>query len=417
MYDDIYTGHISDAEPEFSFPRPLSVSEINEFIKRVIDAVPQLSSLSIQGEISNFKNHYGSGHFYFTLKDSASSVRCVMFKSYAQRVKFAPEDGMKVTVRGRISVFPRDGQYQVYCESMEPLGVGALFAAYEQLKKKLAAEGLFSESAKRPLPPFPGTVGVVTSATGAAVRDIINISSRRYPAAGLLIYPALVQGDGAVESIIAGIKYFNETNSADVIIIGRGGGSIEDLWAFNSEELAREIYRSKIPIISAVGHETDFTIADFVADVRAPTPSAAAEIALPDEAEVRNRLLQLRARGTSAVINAVRSGREAVRRLSSSRYLADPAAYIEDRALMLDRLADRLASSAKRAHDTKREKLSSVSALLNSLSPLAVLKRGYGVARSADGKILTDTKKLRAGDTVDVSLSEGSFKAEILTIN
>lgn len=271
------------------FPGALTVTQLNEYIKRLIDTTPQLSDVYVKGEISNFKNHYSTGHFYFTLKDEGGQLRSVMFKSFASKLRFMPEDGMKVTAHGRISSYVRDGGYQLYCDMIEPEGVGSLYVAYEQLKKKLEYEGLFDASRKKPLPKIPSKVGIITSATGAAIRDMINVCGRRFPFATLVLYPALVQGPEAPAQLISGMNYFNAAKNVDVIIIGRGGGSIEDLWAFNDENLARTVAASAIPVISAVGHETDFTICDFVADRRAPTPSAAAELAVPDTAELKEK--------------------------------------------------------------------------------------------------------------------------------
>ena len=268
------------------FPGALTVTQLNEYIKGILDHDPRLTDVYLRGEISNFKNHYSTGHYYFTLKDEGGMIRAIMFRSSAVKLAFLPEDGMKVVAHGRISAFVRDGQYQIYCDSMEPDGIGALYIAYEQLKRKLEAEGLFDPSRKKPLPKIPSRVGIITSATGAAIRDMINVCGRRFPFAELVLYPSLVQGPDAPAQLIDGVRYFNEKQSVDVIIIGRGGGSIEDLWAFNNEDLAREIAASAIPVISAVGHETDFTICDFVADRRAPTPSAAAELAVPETEEL-----------------------------------------------------------------------------------------------------------------------------------
>ena len=270
-------------------PSEITVSELNSYIKSILDNDKRLSAISVRGEISNFKRH-SSGHLYFTLKDDGGQIRAVMFRSYADRIRFMPEDGMKVIVRAEVSVYAQAGTYQLYVNSMQPDGVGALYLAYEQLKERLACEGLFDQEHKIPLPSYPTRIGVITSPTSAAVRDIINVTGRRYPLATVYVYPALVQGDGAEKSLIEGLKYFEQSGLADVIIIGRGGGSIEDLWAFNSEALARCIYTMNTPVISAVGHETDFTICDFVADMRAPTPSAAAEIAVPDIRELSMRM-------------------------------------------------------------------------------------------------------------------------------
>jgi len=413
MYSEEYSG----IGAEFSFPRALSVSEINEFIKRIFDGVPQFSDLYIQGEISNFKDHYSTGHFYFTLKDESSAIKAVMFRTYASRVRFVPENGMKVTVHGRISTYPRDGQYQIYCDSMEPLGIGALYAAFEQLKKKLSAEGLFDAEHKRPLPTYPERIGVVTSATGAAVRDIINVTRRRYPIAEVIVYPALVQGGGASESVARGIRYFNEGKRADVIIIGRGGGSIEDLWAFNDERLARVIYDSSIPVISAVGHETDFTISDFVADMRAPTPSAAAEIAVPDLEELKSRVRSLSLRQSNAVYSIINNFAALVERYKKTRVLSDPMAFVEDKILLLASLSDRLGASFDRTLSDKRNKIAAFSGVLNSLSPLSVLARGYSTVNGGDGKIIKSISQIKKGDAVRVTLCDGWFDTEVTEIN
>ncbi len=404
-------------DPDPRFPRALSVSEINEFIKRIFDGIPQLTDVYINGEISNFKDHYSTGHFYFTLKDDASAIKAVMFRAHASKVKFMPENGMKVTVHGRISTYPRDGQYQIYCDSMEPLGIGALFAAYEQLKKKLSAEGLFDEAHKKNLPAYPSCVGVVTSATGAAVKDIINIAGRRFPMAQIIIYPALVQGSGAAQSLVRGVRYFNETRSCDVIIIGRGGGSVEDLWAFNDETLAREIFASGIPVISAVGHETDFTICDFVSDVRAPTPSAASEIALPDSAEIRSRLESLLSRQRASVDAKIASYSALVDRYKKSRALTDHMAFIDDRYMHVSMLADRLSSAGERCVNDRSNTLKSLAGMLNSLSPLAVLSRGYSMTVTEGGAVVKSVNDVANGDDIIIKVSDGSFGARVNRIN
>ncbi len=411
MYtDDLSTG-------EYANPRSISVTQLNDFIKRLIDMRPELTDLYVQGEISNFKNHYSTGHCYFTLKDENSAVRVVMFKSNAARMKFVPENGMKVTVHGRVSVYARDGQYQIYCDTIEPLGIGALYAAFEQLKKKLYAEGLFDPAHKKSIPKYPVRIGVVTSATGAAVRDIINVTKRRWPIAELIVYPALVQGDGAEQSLIDGLDHFNSTSGADVIIIGRGGGSIEDLWAFNGERLARAIYSSGIPVISAVGHETDFTIADFVSDVRAPTPSAAAEIAVPDAAEMKQSIAALSSRSRASLGAMIKSYESSLKRYSSSRVLTDPMAFFEDRILQLGSLSDRLKNSASAVIENRKNSLSSLGGILNSLSPLSVLSRGYGAVTDKDGKVVKSVVKLKAGDLIRVKLSDGVAGAEVRTVD
>ncbi len=412
----MYSEEFTDVQPEYKFPRALSVSEINDFIKRIFDLTPQFTDIYVHGEISNFKNHYGTGHLYFTLKDEASAIRCVMFRSSAVRLKFAPENGTKVTVHGRISAYPRDGQYQIYCDSMEPSGIGALYKAYEQLKKKLSEEGLFDESHKKKIPAFPSSVGVITSATGAAVRDIVNVTSRRYPPAEILIYPATVQGKEAAPSVIRALTYFNKVRPVDVIIVGRGGGSIEDLWAFNDEALARAVFASEIPVISAVGHETDFTICDFVADLRAPTPSAAAELAVPDIEELKGRIASYFARSDIAVRSKIESYRQSVEHFKSSRVLTDPMAFIEDRILQLGTLSDRLAVALNKTLDDKTSRLSLASGMLNTLSPLSVLSRGYGVVTSGDGNIVKSVKNVKAGDKITVSLADGDVKADVTDI-
>ena len=317
------TPDMTASMPEDRFPGALTVTQLNEYIKRIIDTTPQLTSIYVKGEISNFKNHYGTGHYYFTLKDEGGQLRAVMFKSSAAKMKFLPENGMKITAHGRISAFVRDGTYQLYCDSMEPDGVGALYIAFEQLKKRLEADGLFDPSRKRPLPKIPMRVGIITSATGAAIRDMINVCGRRFPAAKLILYPSLVQGPGAPAELIAGVQYFNTVHSVDVIIIGRGGGSIEDLWAFNDEGLARAIAASVIPIISAVGHETDFTICDFVADRRAPTPSAAAELAVPDTAELKRKIQNIVSREANVLYSMLKIRRDKLDTLSHTRAMTN----------------------------------------------------------------------------------------------
>ncbi len=401
-----------------SFSRPLSVSEINGFIKEMFDTVPVFRSVYIRGEISNFKNHSATGHFYFTLKDSASSVRAVMFRSYASRVRFIPENGMTVVVHGRISSFERDGQYQIYCDSMEPLGVGALWAAFEQLKKKLAKEGIFSEEHKKALPPFPKRVGIVTSASGAAVRDIINVLGRRCPLCEVLIYPCLVQGEGADKTVIEGIEYFNTQRCADVIIIGRGGGSIEDLWAFNSEMLAYAIYNSEIPIISAVGHETDFTVADFAADVRAPTPSAAAELAVPDMSSAVSFLKKSENSLYALMTSYISLKRQSLEKLSASRVMSGPTAYIDEKNMNLLRLSERLCAAAESSGEMRRTKLLALARTLDGLSPLSVLRRGYSAVFGDGGKLVKRASDVMTGEKIKIKTGDGDIGAVVTeTVN
>ncbi len=395
----------------------VTVSELNELIKEIFDNIPNFRDIYVRGEISNFKNHYSTGHFYFSLKDSSSAVKAVMFRTYASKLAFEPENGMNVIVHGRISAYPRDGQYQVYCDSMEILGLGSLYAAFEQLKARLEREGLFDTSAKKPIPDFPKRVGVVTSASGAAVRDIINVISRRCPVCELLLYPCLVQGTGAAESITEGIEYFNVNNAADVLIVGRGGGSIEDLWTFNDERLARAVYDSKIPVISAVGHETDFTICDFVSDVRAPTPSAGAEIAVPDVNEVLKNISSAVLRMSNRLQVRIESSRQKLDKLASSRALLNPMNYIEDKNMVLLDNSSRLDKNINRYLTTKREILSKCASLLNSLSPLSVLSRGYGVVFDENGKPISDVNRVGIGDKMTVKMSNGCIKASVTEIS
>ena len=387
----------------------MTVSELNNFIKSMFDGNRLLNSIHVRGEISNFVNHR-SGHFYFSLKDEGAQIKAVMFRSSAMKLKFMPENGMKVTVFGSISVFPRDGVYQMYVTSMQPDGVGALYLAYEQLKARLDSEGLFSEIHKKPLPEFPEKVGVITSPTGAAIRDIINVLGRRYPLTTVYIYPALVQGEGAAKTLIAGIDYFDKSKLVDTIIIGRGGGSIEDLWEFNSEELARRIFDCKIPVISAVGHETDFTICDFVSDMRAPTPSAAAELAVPDIREIRVTVDMLSDRSDRALTRVTEKSKERLVRITEGRTLGDFSSYIQ---LLSDRVAELMKDAASAYESVVAEKklafIANVSKL-DALNPLSVMTRGYSVAQK-DGKILSEISMVEIGDTITIRLRDGRIDA------
>ncbi len=388
------------------FPGALTVTELNRYIKDLVDINPPLGDIYIKGEISNFKAH-SSGHFYFSLKDSDSVLKAVMFRMSASRLGYMPQNGMKVVAHGRISVYERGGEYQLYADSMEPDGVGAMYMALEQLKAKLSAMGLFDESRKKPLPKIPSAVGVVTSPTGAAVRDIINVCTRRFPYARIRVYPALVQGDGAVDSVAAGIEYFNRCGGADVLIVGRGGGSIEDLWAFNSEKVALAVSRSRIPVISAVGHETDVTICDLVADRRAPTPSAAAELAVPETAELKRKFNNVITRETAVLMGRIDAKKKELDRLAASRVLTSPAASFEDRSVTVDRLSDRLARAQNNILEKKTALLKSGAASLSALNPMAVLSRGYGAVFAADGSVIKSVESLSVGDTVKLTLSDG----------
>ena len=393
---------------ENRFPGALTVTQLNEYVKRMIDTTPPLTSLYVKGEISNFKNHYGTGHYYFTLKDEGSQLRAVMFKSAAVKMKFLPENGMKVTAHGRLSAFVRDGTYQLYCDSLEPDGVGALYIAYEQLKKRLETEGLFDVSKKRPLPKIPMRIGIITSATGAAIRDMINVCGRRFPAAKLILYPSLVQGPGAPAELIAGMQYFNSTRSADVIIIGRGGGSIEDLWAFNDEALARTIAASQIPVISAVGHETDFTICDFVADRRAPTPSAAAELAVPDTAELKRKIQNIVSREANVLLAMLKSRRERLDSLADTRAMTNPMNLIDDRRMMLDMLTERMVRAEENNIHIRRSMLARDAGCLDALNPLSVLARGYSAVYKTDGTLVKSIENVKIGDKVEFQTIGGS---------
>ena len=384
-------------------PRVATVSQINGYIKKIIDHNIILNNVWIKGEISNFK-HHTSGHMYITLKDEGGVLKAVMFRSAASLLTFMPKDGMKVRARGRISVYEAGGAYQLYIEEMVQDGIGDLYVAYEKLKKQLEEEGLFDELHKKPIPEFPKTVGVATAATGAAVRDIINVISRRYPVAKILLYPTLVQGDGAKESIVSAIEYFNRTKSADTLIIGRGGGSIEDLWAFNEEIVARAIFESKIPIISAVGHETDFTIADFVADLRAPTPSAAAEIAVPSIIELGSQLSVLEARGLRAVNRKIEGARLILKRFK----MRTPKDRVDEYNLLLDALLRRGESAFKFKLSQSKNSLAILSEKLDALSPLKTLSRGYAVATVNDGTVIRSVNDIKSGDEFTLRLVDGN---------
>ena len=398
------------------FSGSLTVTQLNEYIKHIIDHDIRLSDVYIKGEISNFKNHYSTGHYYFTLKDEGAMVRAIMFKSAAGKLPFVPEDGMKVVAHGRVSAFVRDGQYQVYCDSMEPDGVGALYIAFEQLKRKLEAEGLFDPARKRPLPKIPTRVGIITSATGAAIRDMINVCGRRFPYAKLVLFPSLVQGPDAPPQLIAGLRYFNETASADVIIIGRGGGSIEDLWAFNNEELAREVAASQIPVISAVGHETDFTICDFVADRRAPTPSAAAELAVPDTAELKRKIQNIVTREAGVLAQIAARHREKLLMLSGSRTLTNPMAMIDDRRMQVAMLSERLIRAEERIRMQSRAMLQTEAGKLSALNPLAVLSRGYSAVYKEDGGLIKSIENVQTGERITIRTGDGEIDAAVTAV-
>ena len=389
----------------------LTVSELNNFIKSMFDSNRLLNSVHVRGEISNFTNHR-SGHYYFSLKDESGQIKAVMFRSSAMRLKFIPENGMKVTVFGSISVFQRDGVYQMYASSMQPDGVGALYLAYEQMKAKLEAEGLFDGAYKKPLPSFPEKIGVITSPTGAAVRDIINVIGRRYPLATVYVYPALVQGDGAAKTLIDGIDYFDKSKLVDTIIIGRGGGSIEDLWEFNSEALARRIFACSVPVISAVGHETDFTICDFVSDMRAPTPSAAAELAVPDVRELSVSVDAFADRSDCALMRAVERSRARLTRIIDSRVMSDFTALTDSFATRVKELNKNATVAYESILAEKRLSFLTNVGKLDALSPLSVMSRGYSVAQK-DGRTVSSVSDVEVGDVITVRVSDGSIQSVV----
>lgn len=394
----------------------LSVSQLNRYIKMNFDADENLANIFISGEISNFTNHYRTGHLYFTLKDDSAAVRAVMFNSSAKRLKFMPEDGMKVIARGRVSVYEASGQYQLYVDDMQPDGVGALNLAYEQLKEKLQKEGLFSELHKKPLPPYPEKVGVITSPTGAAVRDIINVLGRRFPYAEIVFCPVLVQGDGAHLQLTDAVNLFNSERAADVIIIGRGGGSIEDLWEFNDEELARAVYNSEIPVISAVGHETDFTICDFVADMRAPTPSVAAELAVPDANELQYALSALKNRMFLNVSSGIADRRSRLEYLTSKGALKSPDEMLSNRSQRLDTAFSKMLSSYENRIGGKKVEFISAATALSKLDPMSVLMRGFAFVSDESGKNVYSSQALAKGDKINVRFHDGSAVCEVKEI-
>ena len=393
--------------------RIITVSEVNQVVKRLLENEPLLRNLSVRGELSNYKIHSTGNHF-FTLKDAGGALQCVMFKGAAGKIRFRPENGMKVVATGRISAFPRDGVYQLYCDALIPEGTGDLALAFEQLKARLYAEGLFDPSHKKPLPRYPQRIALVTSGTGAAVRDMIRILRRRYPLAKIIVLPVRVQGAGAAAEIAGAIRYADRWHIGDVIITGRGGGSMEDLWAFNEERVARAIYECQTPVISAVGHEPDVTISDFVADVRASTPSNAAEIAVPDQVELRRLLRDRQARMESSETARLETLRQRLTELAGKRVMRDQMAYVQDQRMELVHLQKRLGDLASALLARKHQRFAALAASLDAMSPLKVLGRGYAMARSADGTILKSWKDVAPGDAVQVTLGEGGFTATVV---
>ncbi len=392
--------------------RIYDVSEVNQYIKEILDNQPELSDILIRGELSNYKV-YPSGHHYFTLKDSQGALRCVMFKGSAMKLRFRPENGMQVVASGRISVFPRDGAYQLYCTHLSADGVGDLYVAFEQLKEKLLREGLFDQSHKKPLPLFPQRIAIITSSAGAAVHDMIRILRRRYPLAKVLLLPVRVQGVEAPPEIVGAIRYANRWQLADVIITGRGGGSLEDLWAFNDERVARAIYESQIPVISAVGHEPDVTISDFVADRRASTPSNAAEIAVPDMASLLRQLQDRQSRLSQSQLNLLDGCRRRLKELSGRRAVTDPAAFLQDRRLQLDYVQQKLGTAARGMVERDLRRFASLAAQLDAMSPLKVLGRGYAMVQDETGQVLRSAQQAELGQTVHVRLAQGSLDCTV----
>jgi exodeoxyribonuclease VII large subunit len=393
--------------------RILSITQVNEYIRAQMDHDPLLSSVAVRGEISNYKL-YPSGHHYFTLKDENAALKCVMFKGNAFRLKFRPENGMKIVAFGKVSVFPRDGAYQLYCTAMNVDGVGDLHAAFEQLKTKLAAQGLFDEAHKKHIPQYPETIGIITSSAGAAVHDMLRILKKRYPISKVRLIPVRVQGEEAPGEIAAAIDYANHFQLADVLIVGRGGGSIEDLWAFNEEIVAHAIYRSEIPVISAVGHEPDVTISDYVADLRAATPSNAAELAVPDQDALRQTLDSMSAAMASVLSRQIKTERMHLKALSAGSALQSPVAYIQIKRNALELLNNKLISVFSAYISSKKHQFTRHTAMLDAMSPLKVLSRGYSVSMSDSGSVITSVQQVNQNDSVSVSVSDGVFRAVVL---
>ena len=390
---------------------PITVTELNLYVKNKVAEDEYLNNVYVSGEISNFKHHY-SGHMYFTLKDENSLIKCVMFKSYTATLNFVPKDGMKVAVLGTVSVYERDGIYQIYAKAMQEDGVGALYEEYEKLKKKLELEGLFDESHKKKIPFMPKVIGVLTSNTGAVIRDIINVSTRRNPNVNIKLLPVPVQGEGAGIKIAKAIKQMNEFKLADVLIIGRGGGSLEDLWPFNEEVVARAIYESEIPIVSAVGHETDFTIADFVADLRAPTPSAAAELVVSDIFDVKNTLDIYENRLKILLKRKTEVMRLRFEKVMASRVYKDPLKRINDKYLEVDKFTKEIENLGKNKLQKVKSEFSNVIAKLDTLSPLKTLVRGYSITEK-DGKVVSSSNDLKSGDCLNLRFIDGSKEAVV----
>lgn len=390
----------------------LTITQLNEYIRSRMDADPMLGSVAVKGEISNYKM-YPSGHHYFTLKDEGGALKCVMFKGNALRLRFRPENGMQVIAMGKVTVYPRDGAYQLYCTAMALDGIGDLYAAFEQLKKKLAAQGLFDPAHKKPLPKYPATIGIVTSSAGAAVHDMLRILRKRYPLSKVLLLPVRVQGVEAPPEIASAIAYANHYQLCDLLIVGRGGGSIEDLWAFNDERVAYAIYNSQIPVISAVGHEPDVTISDYVADLRAATPSNAAELAVPDQDALRQTLDSMSAAMSTALNRQIKAARQHLKVLSASPALQSPVGYLNQKKKNLELLQSRMVSAENNIIHRRKQAFVGLTAKLDAMSPLKVLTRGYAMAQTEKGDVVRSVEQINPGDDVTVTLSDGRFTATV----
>lgn len=394
-------------------PTPLTVSQLNNYIKTLVDRDEFLNNVYIKGEISNFKRHY-TGHLYFTLKDGEALIKCVMFKTYTSYLKFEPQDGMSVLILGTVAVYERDGVYQIYAKGMEADGLGALHVAYEQLKEKLEAKGMFDEKHKKKIPVLPKSIGVVTSKTGSVIKDIINVTTRRFPKVNIKIFPAAVQGEGAAETIVNGIKYFNELKNVDTIIIARGGGSLEDLWPFNEEITANAIFESKIPVISAVGHETDFTIADFVADLRAPTPSAAGELAVPDIHEINWKLANINRSLVNLLNKKIEIMAQRYKRVMNSIVFKNPTNGIRQRAMSVDVYVQRIENAIQIKNKNVKINLTKLISKLDGLSPLKTLSRGYSIVQNKEEKVIKSVNDVKSGDKINLILTDGNVDAQVI---
>lgn len=390
----------------------LSITQINAYIRDLMDSDSLLSGVCVRGEISNYKV-YPSGHHYFTLKDEGGTLKCVMFRGNAQRLRFKPDNGMQILAMGKISVYPRDGAYQLYCTSLVLDGVGDLYASFEQLKTKLAEQGLFDPAHKKPLPQYPKTIGIVTSSSGAAVHDMLRILNKRYPLVNVRLFPVRVQGAEAPAEIAAAIAYANRFQMADLLIVGRGGGSIEDLWAFNTELVAHAIYQSQIPIISAVGHEPDVTISDFVADLRAATPSNGAELAVPDSDALRQMLDSLLSNMGTALKRQLKVSRQQLKMLADSPALQSPTVYLKQRRMNLELLSNRMVSAEKQIINRQHQRYLTSASKLDALSPLKVLTRGYAMVQAGEGEVVRSVKQVNTGDPIHVTLCDGTVTAAV----